>query len=160
MYSISEKICDDIQLGRTLARWRFQDETIVFTNGCFDLIHFGHISYLENASQLGTKLVIGLNSDESVRLLKGENRPVKDENSRAHILAAMEFVDAVYIFNEETPAKLIETVAPNVLVKGGDYKVEDVVGADFVLSKGGKIEIIDFVDGYSSSSIIEKIKNS
>lgn len=160
MYSISEKIYDDIQLGRTLARWRFQDETIVFTNGCFDLIHFGHISYLEKASQLGTKLVIGLNSDESVRLLKGENRPVKDENSRAHILAAMEFVDAVYIFGEETPAKLIETVAPNVLVKGGDYKVEDVVGADFVLFKGGKVEIIEFVDGYSSSSIIEKIKIS
>ena len=142
---------------KTLNVWRFMDDKIVFTNGCFDLIHLGHIDYLSRASDLGDRLIIGLNSDNSVKKLKGENRPVKDEHSRAMILAAFSFVDAVVIFDEDTPINLIEQIKPDLLVKGGDYKVENIVGYDTVNKYGGEIKVLDFIKGYSSTLIEEKI---
>lgn len=129
---------------------------MVFTNGCFDILHKGHIHYLSEASELGDILVIGLNSDQSVKRIKGENRPYQDENSRALVLAALSFVDYVVIFNEDTPHDLIEKLRPEVLVKGGDYKAEEIVGYETVKSSGGEVVIIDFVEGYSSSSVIRK----
>lgn len=131
---------------------------IVFTNGCFDIIHRGHIEYLAKAADLGDHFVIGLNSDQSVRALKGPGRPVQNQDSRASILASLFFVDYVIIFEEDTPANLIRLLQPDVLVKGGDYKAEEIVGYDTVTAKGGKVEIIDFVEGYSSTSILGKIR--
>lgn len=133
-----------------------RDQKMVFTNGCFDILHKGHIHYLSEASELGDILVIGLNSDQSVKRIKGENRPYQDENSRALVLAALSFVDYVVIFNEDTPHDLIEKLRPEVLVKGGDYKAEEIVGYETVKSSGGEVVIIDFVEGYSSSSVIRK----
>ncbi|MDL2227302.1 D-glycero-beta-D-manno-heptose 1-phosphate adenylyltransferase [Bacteroidales bacterium OttesenSCG-928-K03] len=133
-----------------------QDVKIVFTNGCFDILHAGHVDYLFNAAQLGDVLVVGLNTDNSVKRLKGENRPINKENDRATLLASLYFVDYVVLFNEDTPLELIKKIKPHVLVKGGDYKVEDIVGADFVKKSGGEVIILPFKDGYSSSSIISK----
>jgi len=154
---LQSKILDPLQLDNTLANWRADNKKIVFTNGCFDLLHLGHIDYLAKARDLGDKLIIGLNTDASVQRLKGPSRPVKDQASRAHLLAAMQFVDAVVFFDEETPIKLIENVNPNVLVKGGDYSIEGIVGHEIVLKNGGEVRTIEFVEGYSSSQIIEKI---
>jgi len=138
----------------------FRDNnTLIFTNGCFDILHRGHIHLLSSAKELGDKLVIGLNTDESVRILKGENRPVKDERTRAEILASLSMVDFVILFNEETPFELIQQVRPDVLVKGGDYKIEEIVGYDIVLSYGGRVCTIPFLEGFSSSSLIDKIEN-
>ncbi|MCF8378492.1 MAG: D-glycero-beta-D-manno-heptose 1-phosphate adenylyltransferase [Bacteroidales bacterium] len=134
-------------------------EKIVFTNGCFDIIHKGHIEYLSRASDFGSKLIIGLNSDLSVRRLKGEGRPVQDEDSRALILASMEFVDYVILFQEDTPYELINLIQPDVLIKGGDYKPEEIVGYDLVTKKGGEVYCLNFVDGYSSTKIINKLKS-
>ncbi|MGC9342042.1 MAG: D-glycero-beta-D-manno-heptose 1-phosphate adenylyltransferase [Bacteroidales bacterium] len=131
---------------------------MVFTNGCFDILHKGHIHYLSSASDLGDYLVIGLNSDDSVRRLKGEDRPLQDEESRALILASLSFVDFVILFSEDTPHELIDKLKPDVLVKGGDYKAEEIVGYDLVTSRGGEVKIIDFVEGHSSSGIINKLK--
>jgi rfaE bifunctional protein nucleotidyltransferase chain/domain len=133
---------------------------IIFTNGCFDVLHLGHIEYLAKAKEYGDFLIVGLNSDESVRKLKGETRPINDELSRATILASLSFIDAVVIFNEETPEKLIKTIRPDILVKGGDYTEENIVGSEFVRSYDGDVKIIDLVDGYSSTNIINKLKNS
>ena len=155
---LKRKILNNAQLQSQLAIWRFQNKKIVFTNGCFDIIHAGHIDYLSKAKDLGDILFIGLNTDDSVRRLKGENRPVNDENARAVILAAMQFVDAVVLFVEDTPYELIKIVQPDILVKGSDYKPEDIVGADIVLAKGGEIKTIDFLNGYSTSRIIERIR--
>ncbi len=155
---LKRKILNNAQLQSQLAIWRFQNKKIVFTNGCFDIIHAGHIDYLSKAKDLGDILFIGLNTDDSVRRLKGENRPVNDENARAVILAAMQFVDAVVLFDEDTPYELIKIVQPDILVKGSDYKPEDIVGADIVLAKGGEIKTIDFLNGYSTSRIIERIR--
>ncbi len=130
---------------------------IVFTNGCFDLLHLGHITYLEQAKAKGDFLIVGLNSDASVNRLKGSERPLKDEQSRASILAALSSVDMVIIFEEETPIDLISALIPAVLVKGGDYKKENIVGADFVEDQGGSVEIIPFLDGHSSTDLINKI---
>ncbi|WP_059026829.1 D-glycero-beta-D-manno-heptose 1-phosphate adenylyltransferase [Gabonibacter massiliensis] len=145
------------EASRTLSLWRFKDEKIVFTNGCFDILHRGHIEYLAQAANLGTKLIIGLNSDASVKRLKGENRPVNDENARALALASLIFVDEVILFDSDTPYDLIDYVQPNVLVKGGDYNPEEIVGYDIVKAKNGKIITIDFVEGYSTTSILNKI---
>lgn len=131
---------------------------MVFTNGCFDIIHLGHVQYLSKASELGDYLVVGLNSDLSVRKLKGKNRPVQDERSRASILASFFFVDYIIIFNEETPYEIIKHLQPDVLVKGGDYKASEIVGYDLVTSGGGEVRIIDFVEGFSSTSILNKLK--
>ncbi len=155
---LKRKILSSKELKSQLSIWRFQNKKIVFTNGCFDIIHAGHIDYLSKARDLGNILFIGLNTDDSVKRLKGENRPVNDENARAIILAALQFVDAVVLFDEDTPYNLIKTVQPDILVKGSDYKPEDIVGADIVLAKGGEIKTIDFLNGYSTSGIIERIR--
>jgi len=132
---------------------------IVFTNGCFDIMHLGHITYLEEARRLGDFLVVGLNSDASVRKLKGEGRPVKQIQSRVAVLAGLAAVDMVIIFDQDTPLNLIQNLMPDILVKGGDYKIEDIVGADSVLENGGSVRVIDFVSGYSSSAIIDKMES-
>ncbi len=140
--------------------WQAKGEKVVFTNGCFDLLHLGHVDYLEKARSLGDRLVIGLNTDDSVSRFKGSERPLQDQNSRARILAALQFVDAVVFFNEDTPLNLISELLPNVLVKGSDYLAENIVGADVVKKAGGKVETIDFVPGYSTTRIVEKIKRT
>ena len=143
-----------------LTYWRLKDQKIVFTNGCFDLLHRGHVEYLAKAASLGDLLFVGINSDQSVRKLKGDERPVQDEYSRALMTASMRFVTAVMLFDEDTPYRLIERIQPDVLVKGGDYQEKDIVGADVVRNKGGEVVSVDFTDGFSSSKIIEKIRQS
>ncbi|MDR2084841.1 MAG: D-glycero-beta-D-manno-heptose 1-phosphate adenylyltransferase [Bacteroidales bacterium] len=133
------------------------DKKIVFTNGCFDILHAGHVEYLFNAAKFGDVLIVGLNTDNSVRKLKGENRPVNNENDRALLLASLSFVDFIVMFDEETPLKLIKRIRPNVLVKGGDYSVDNIIGANFVKKMGGEVVILPFKEGYSSSSIISKM---
>ncbi len=133
-------------------------EKTVFTNGCFDLIHLGHIDYLSKAANFGDLLIIGLNTDASVRKLKGKHRPIKDEQSRAMILASLFFVDFVILFDEETPYELIKSIQPNILIKGSDYNIEDIVGYDVVKKGGGEVVTLDFLDGYSTSLIEKKIK--
>ncbi len=147
-------------LGSILESWANENKRLVFTNGCFDILHRGHIDYLAKAADYGDVLVIGLNTDNSVSRLKGPHRPIQDEKSRAEIMAALEFVDLVVYFNEDTPYDLIKVVQPDVLVKGADYKAEDIVGYDIVTAKGGKVETLDFLPGYSTSAIEAKIKNS
>ena len=142
-----------------LERLRREGMKIVFTNGCFDLIHKGHIAYLEKAKYLGDVLVLGLNSDESVKRLKGQGRPVKEVENRMAVMAGLSSVDLVVVFESDTPKELIHFLKPDVLVKGGDYKVEDIVGADFVKANGGEVVTVEFVDGYSSSALIRKIEN-
>ncbi len=156
---IQSKIIDHKQLDILLSFWKFKDKKIVFTNGCFDILHRGHIEYLSKAADLGDILILGLNTDNSVRKIKGNTRPIQNENSRALILASLYFITNIVFFDEDTPLDLIKKIQPDILVKGADYKKEDIVGADIVLSKGGSIETIDFIDGYSTSNIIEKLKN-
>jgi D-beta-D-heptose 7-phosphate kinase/D-beta-D-heptose 1-phosphate adenosyltransferase len=144
-------------LARLLAGRRTKGETVVFTNGCFDLLHVGHVKYLQAARQLGDLLVLGLNSDASIRRLKGPKRPLIDQDERAHILAALDCIDFVVIFDEDTPLDLITALRPDILVKGADYTPEGVVGKDLVESWGGRVELIDLVDGRSTSSIIDKV---
>lgn len=132
-------------------------QKIVFTNGCFDVLHYGHVHYLAQARQMGDLLVVGLNSDASVRRLKGEGRPVNSEQARAYVLAALEMVDYVCLFEEDTPYELIAAVQPDVLVKGGDYSVDNISGSNIVLKRNGKVCVLPFVEGFSSTSIIEKI---
>lgn len=139
-----------------LAPFRSQNKKIVFTNGCFDLLHVGHVRYLQEAKRLGDLLVVGINSDASVRRLKGPTRPVQLEEDRAEILAALGCVDFAVVFAEDTPEKLIHLVKPDILVKGGDWKVEQIVGSDFVLAHGGKVLSLQFVDGKSTTRLIEK----
>jgi len=148
---------NDTSFERLLSFIKFKNQSIVFTNGCFDIIHRGHIEYLTKASELGNFLIIGLNTDESVKLLKGNNRPVQNQNDRALILASLQFVNAVVLFSEETPYNLINLVKPHTLVKGGDYNKNNIVGYDIVISNGGKVETIDFVEGCSTTSILSKI---
>lgn len=148
------KIFDRSTLGNRLAMWRLLSNKIVFTNGCFDILHRGHIEYLSQARDKGNMLVIGLNSDASVKRLKGEGRPVQDETSRALILASLRFVDAVILFDEDTPLDLINFVEPDVLVKGGDYTEDTIVGAKEVKALGGEVVTIPLVEGYSTSSIL------
>lgn len=136
-----------------------ENAILVFTNGCFDLIHRGHIEYLNEAKKLGDKLIVGLNTDHSVKRLKGEKRPIFTLMDRAFLLDNLKAVDFVIPFNDDTPINLIETIRPNILVKGGDYKPEDIVGYEQVIASGGKVITIPFVQGYSTTSIIEKIKN-
>jgi rfaE bifunctional protein nucleotidyltransferase chain/domain len=140
--------------------WRESGEVVVFTNGCFDLLHYGHLHYLAEARTLGNRLVIGLNSADSVRRLKGANRPINDEQTRLFQLAALEMVDAVVLFEEDTPYDLIKSLQPDILVKGGDWQPEQIVGAEMVLARGGQVKSLAFVEGYSTTRIEEKIKNS
>lgn len=153
---IQSKVIQPDQLDRLVSLWRFKEEKIVFTNGCFDVIHRGHVEYLSQAATLGTKLIVGLNSDSSVKRLKGNDRPINSEEARAFVMASFSFIDAVVLFSEDTPYNLISQVKPNLLVKGGDYKIEDIVGYDIVTQNGGEVVTIEFVDGYSSTSIIKK----
>lgn len=146
------------ELSRLLALLSFQNKRIVFTNGCFDLIHQGHVDYLAKAADLGDVLIIGLNTDDSVQRIKGKSRPIQDEYTRALILASFSFTDAVVYFNEDTPYDLIKTIKPDVLVKGSDYKAEDIVGYDIVKAKGGEIITLDYLPGYSTTALINKIK--
>ncbi len=146
------------QLEEKVREWKGKGKKVVFTNGCFDLLHTGHITYLAKAAELGDKLVIGLNADQSVQRLKGAGRPVNNEQSRSLLLAALFFVDAVVVFDEETPYQLITALLPDVLVKGGDYSIDNIVGAPEVQQNGGEVKIINFVEGYSSTSIIDRIR--
>ncbi len=148
---------EDFQPKRHL--WRFRKQKVVFTNGCFDLLHLGHIHFLAQAADLGDRLVIGLNTDGSVQRIKGANRPVKDEETRATILAALHFVDAVLMFDEDTPDSLIRFVEPDVLVKGADYDEKDIVGADFVQNHGGEIKTLELLPGHSSSAMIDTVRS-
>ena len=158
---IKQKIVSLEQLKRNIAVWRMKNMKIVFTNGCFDILHHGHIDYLSKASDLGDVLIIGVNSDSSVKKLeKGANRPIQNENDRALILSSLQFVEAITIFNEDTPLELIKAIQPDVLVKGGDWKEADIVGADIVKAKGGSVISIPFVEGYSTTNIEKKIKSS
>ena len=158
-FKTKSKIFRDFEsLHPLLEIWKSSNNTIVFTNGCFDLIHHGHVDSLQKSAALGTKLIVGLNSDESVRLLKGENRPILGEMERATVLAAFEAVDAVIIFKEETPAEIIAKIIPDVLVKGDQYEIHEIAGHDTVLNHGGKVETLDLVEGISTSELIERIK--
>ncbi len=158
---LSEKICADAaSLQNKLNAWSRDGKKVVFTNGCFDLLHRGHVAYLAQAADLGDKLIIGVNTDASVSKLKGPQRPIQDEQSRMHILAALDCVDAVILFDEQTPYELIKKVQPDVLVKGSDYQTENIVGFDIVTAKGGEVKTIDFIPGYSTSAIERKIKSS
>lgn len=138
--------------------WKLKDERIVFTNGCFDILHRGHISYLAAAADLGTKLIVGINSDASVKRLKGTSRPINSFEDRALALAALGFVDAVVEFKDDTPEKLIQLATPNILVKGGDYKIEDIIGANWVAQNGGETIVIPFVQGYSTTNFLNDLK--
>ena len=155
---IYDKILNSDSLEEKLNLWRKENKTIVFSNGCFDILHRGHVEYLSKAADLGDILIIGLNTDASVRRIKGPSRPVNDEKARAVVLAALEFVDAIMFFEEDTPYNLIKNVQPDVLVKGKDYKAEDIVGYDIVTNKGGKVETIELVEGFSTTNTINKMK--
>jgi D-glycero-beta-D-manno-heptose 1-phosphate adenylyltransferase len=143
---------------RQAEQWRAEGQRVVFTNGCFDIVHLGHIDYLEKARALGDKLILGLNTDASVSRLKGPLRPVVNEYARARLMAALAFVDLITLFDEPTPLELIQVVRPDVLVKGDDYTVENIVGSDFVIQHGGSVETVPLVAGYSTTALIEKIR--
>ena len=144
-------------LNYTLNQWRFKKKKIVFTNGCFDILHRGHVEYLAKAAELGDKLIIGLNTDSSVRRLKGENRPVNNEEARAILLSSLIFTDKIILFEEDTPLQLINFIQPDVLVKGSDYQPEEIAGYDIVKTKGGEVITIELTKGFSTTSILKKI---
>ena len=153
---IRKKILTNDEIRRQLAVWRFKGLKIVFTNGCFDILHLGHIEYLSKAAELGNKLILGLNTDDSVRRLKGPSRPVNSQEARSTILAAISFIDAIVLFDEDTPAELISRIRPDILVKGKDYDGKEIVGSDLVKSYGGRVETIELTQGYSTTGILEK----
>lgn len=155
---IKNKIKDWEVAKSQVDEWRKAGESVVFTNGCFDLLHYGHIHYLAAAKALGDKLIIGLNSKKSVERLKGKHRPINDDLTRSHLLASLEFVDMVVFFEEDTPLNLITLLLPNVLVKGGDYKAEEIVGYNIVTQNNGVVNILSFIEGYSTTNIEKKIK--
>ena len=160
MEKSSDKIKTLEEATKHVAAWKAKGEKVVFTNGCFDLVHLGHVDYLEKARNLGDRLVVGLNTDNSVSRFKGPERPLQDNTSRSRIMASFQFVDLVVFFNEETPLDLITQLVPDVLVKGSDYLAENIVGADVVKEHGGVVKTIDFVSGYSTTRIVEKIKKT
>jgi len=156
---VRTKIFENTQsLQAQLELWRQNQKKIVFTNGCFDILHRGHVDYLAKAADLGDVLIIGVNTDQSVSAIKGAHRPIQDQESRLQILASLAFVDAVILFGEATPYELIKLVQPDVLVKGSDYQAQNIVGYDIVSAKGGEIKTLDFIPGYSTSAIEAKIK--
>ncbi|MFZ5973591.1 MAG: D-glycero-beta-D-manno-heptose 1-phosphate adenylyltransferase [Bacteroidota bacterium] len=160
MENTADKIKTLPEAKKKVAEWKAKGERVVFTNGCFDLLHLGHVDYLEKAKNLGDRLVVGLNTDDSVSRFKGPSRPIQDENARARVLAALQSVDLLVFFNEDTPLNLISELLPAVLVKGSDYLAENIVGADVVKKSGGEVRTIAFVPGYSTSAIVEKIRNT
>jgi len=155
--SAGEKILDLERIRLRVAEWRASGETIVFTNGCFDILHVGHITLLEDCRRFGSKLVLGLNADASICRLKGPTRPIVGERERARVMAALAAVDAVVLFEEDTPLELIRALRPNVLVKGGDYTIETVVGHEDVIAAGGRVEIVPTVEGFSTTNIVKKL---
>ncbi len=157
---IHQKIKPADEAATLIQQWQAEGKKVVFTNGCFDIVHKGHIDYLAETASLGDKLIIGLNTDESVRDLKGAGRPVNNNAARGLMLAALHFTDLVVYFKEDTPYNLIKTVQPDVLVKGKDYKAEDIVGYDIVTGRGGSVETIELTEGYSTTHLIERIKTS
>lgn len=157
---INNKIYTLETLRLKLGAWRFHQKKIVFTNGCFDLLHLGHIDFLGKAADLGDLLIVGVNTDASVKKLKGVNRPISNEEQRLNLLASLFFVDAAILFDEETPYELIRFIQPQVLVKGGDYTIDNIVGADLVKAGGGFVHTIPLLTGYSTTLTEEKIKNS
>ncbi|MDX2189262.1 MAG: D-glycero-beta-D-manno-heptose 1-phosphate adenylyltransferase [Bacteroidota bacterium] len=144
----------------TVKQWKNHGLKVVFTNGCFDILHVGHVDYLEKAKHLGDRLIVGLNTNNSVSRIKGPSRPITDEFSRSRVIASLGFVDLVVFFDEETPKELITELLPDVLVKGNDYLAENIVGADIVIKNGGVVSTIELVKGYSTSKIVNKIKNT
>ncbi len=158
---VSKSLYSDLQdMKKIRVHWQESNKRVVFTNGCFDLLHLGHLAYLSQARNLGDILIVGLNSDSSVKKLKGPHRPIKTQEERRLHLAALSFVDAVIIFEEETPAELITALQPDILVKGGDYRPEEVVGRETVEMAGGQVIILPFVSGYSTTKLIQKIQAS
>ena len=158
LQNIKSKIFSLSDLKTQSDKWKQDGDKIVFTNGCFDLVHRGHVEVLANTADLGDRLIIGLNSDVSILKIKGKNRPIIDENSRAILLASLQFVDAIVLFSEDTPKQLIETIVPNVLAKGGDYKIEEIAGHEIVLQNEGEVILVPFIDGFSTTNIVDKIK--
>lgn len=155
--TIESKVFLQDSLVKKIAQWKSENKKIVFTNGCFDILHPGHIYSLLQAAKEGDCLVVGINADRSVKKLKGNDRPINHENSRALIIAALVMVDAVCIFSEETPLELIKSILPDVLVKGGDYTIDQIAGAKEVIAAGGKVALNPILEGYSTSSIIRKM---
>ena len=155
---IHKKIKTFDEIERSVEQWKTKNLKIVFTNGCFDLLHYGHLHYLAAARDLGDRLVVGLNSANSVKRLKGAHRPLNDELTRQHLLAALAFVDAVVVFEEDTPFELIKRIKPQILVKGGDYALHQIVGADIVLENGGQVLSLPFIEGYSTTQLEQRIK--
>lgn len=155
---VQDKIVSRESLAHLCAGWRVKGYKIVFTNGCFDILHQGHIHLLLAAAELGHKLILGLNTDASVKRLKGESRPINDEYSRTMVMASQLFVDAVTLFDEDTPLELIKAIRPDIIVKGGDYTPETVVGNDFVKTYGGEVVIVPTVEGFSTTNIINRMK--
>lgn len=154
----SQRVLNDSNLSAQVEAYKKENKKIVFTNGCFDLLHIGHVTYLEEAKKLGDVLIVGINTDASVRVLKGPTRPIQNENDRSAILAALKAVDHTVLFSEDTPLNLIKKIKPDVLVKGGDWKIDQIVGSDFVMSYGGQVKSLNFVNGKSTTAIIEKSK--
>lgn len=157
---IEPRLLDTVSAVRMVNVWRLKGDRIVFTNGVFDILHRGHVEYLQQAAALGDRLVVGLNTDASVkRLGKGDDRPLNDEISRAMVLAALRCVDAVVLFQEDTPLELITALRPDVLVKGGDWTPERMVGADVVKASGGEVHALKLVDGFSTTNLVERIRH-
>ncbi|MDB4835427.1 D-glycero-beta-D-manno-heptose 1-phosphate adenylyltransferase [Cyclobacteriaceae bacterium] len=155
----ANKVLNRYQFVQFVEQCKAEGKKVVFTNGCFDILHYGHIDYLEKARELGDVLVLGVNTDESIHRLKGSQRPIIQEFDRVRMLAAFEFIDAITLFDNDTPHELIAECIPSVLVKGSDYEIKDIVGGQTVLDNGGEVKTIDYVDGYSTSSIIQKIRD-
>jgi rfaE bifunctional protein nucleotidyltransferase chain/domain len=155
---VKSKIKNWEELKFQIETWKSENKKVVFTNGCFDILHYGHINYLSKAKDKGDYLVVALNSANSISKLKGTHRPINDDLTRLHIMASLEFVDVITVFEEDTPYELIKTVAPNILVKGGDWKPEEIVGSDIVIANGGEVKSLPFIEGYSTSGIESKIK--
>jgi len=157
---IRQKLFLKEKLVLQIVDWKTNGEKIVFTNGCFDIIHPGHIDYLAKAASIGDRLVIGVNTDKSVQKLKGTRRPIQDQDSRTFILAALEFTSAIVLFDEDTPAELITALKPDILVKGADYTIDQIAGAETVMKSGGSVVLLPYLKGYSTSGIERKIKES
>lgn len=157
---IESKILAWQALAKQVKTWQAAGETVVFTNGCFDLIHLGHLQYLAAARDLGDRLIMGLNADSSVQRLKGPHRPIKDQETRQLVLASLFFVDAVTLFEQDTPYELIQLLLPDILVKGGDWAPENIVGSDLVLINGGKVLSLPYISGHSTTSLETKIRKT
>jgi len=155
---LQKKILNPKSLKKQLESWKDTDKKIVFTNGCFDILHLGHLDLLQEAADLGDVLIVGLNSDTSIKKIKGDNRPINNQKTRTELLASLFYVEFVVTFEDETPIKLVETIIPQIMVKGGDYKKSEIIGADFVEENGGKVVIFPIKKDYSTTNIIDKIR--